>query len=120
MAIGLFFDVVHAGQEQDLGSMLGVVAVIGTGGLLFGWLFVRWNFSLWPPILLHIGLNGLWLIFGPGNDAIGGLVGNGLRLGIVLVAIVVTIRLAPMSNEPPESLSRNNQLGTQREPAART
>lgn len=94
----LFFGVVHAGQGQDLGSTLGVVAVTGAGGLLFGWLFVRWNFNLWPPILLHVGLNGLWLVFGLGDDAIGGLVGNGLRLGIVLVAILATIRLAPGAN----------------------
>jgi membrane protease YdiL (CAAX protease family) len=94
----LFFGVVHAGQGQDLGSTLGIVAVTGAGGLLFGWLFVRWDFNLWPPILLHVGLNGLWLVFGLGDDAIGGLVGNGLRLTIVLVAILATIRLAPGAN----------------------
>jgi membrane protease YdiL (CAAX protease family) len=94
----LFFGVIHAGQGQDLGSTLGVVAMTGAGGLLFGWLFVRWDFNLWPPILLHVGLNGLWLVFGLGDDAIGGLVGNGLRPGIVMVAIVATIRMAPRPN----------------------
>jgi hypothetical protein len=56
------------------------------------------SLNQWPPILLHVGLNGLWLVFGLGDDAIGGGVGNGLRLGIVLVAIVATTRLAPGAN----------------------
>lgn len=91
----LFFGVIHAGQGQDLASTLGVVAVTGAGGLLFGWLFVRWDFNLWPPILLHVGLNGLWLVFDLGDNAIGGLVGNGLRVAIVLLAIGATLWLAP-------------------------
>jgi membrane protease YdiL (CAAX protease family) len=31
----------------------------GFGGLLFGWLYVRWGFNLWPAFFVHAGLNTL-------------------------------------------------------------
>ena len=74
------FGLVHATQGQDPASIAGIVAITGLGGLLFGWLFVRWDFNLWPPILLHIGMNSLWIVFALGDDALGGWLGNALRL----------------------------------------
>lgn len=91
----IFFGAVHIWQGEDFGSILGIVAITGLGGLLFGWLFVRWGFNLWPPILLHVGLNALWLIFDLGENAIGGWLGNGLRLSVVAIAIAATFWLAP-------------------------
>lgn len=91
----VFFGVAHAGQGSDLGSILGIVAITGAGGLLFGWLFVRWGFNIWPPILLHVGMNALWLLFDLGENAIGGWFGNVLRLGIVVLAVVSTFWFAP-------------------------
>ena len=87
----LLFGLVHAGQGSDLGSVAGIVAITGLGGLLFGWLFVRWGFNLWPPILLHVGLNSLWIVFALGETALGGWLGNGLRLAVVIGAIVLTL-----------------------------
>lgn len=86
----LLFGLVHAGQGTDLGSVAGVVAITGLGGLLFGWLFVRWGFNLWPPILLHVGLNSLWIVFALGETALGGWLGNGLRLAVVAGAVILT------------------------------
>ncbi len=91
----IFFGAVHVWQGEDFGSILGVVAITALGGLLFGWLFVRWRFNLWPPILLHVGLNALWLIFDLGENAIGGWLGNGMRLSVVAIAIAATFWLAP-------------------------
>ncbi|MEH6664088.1 MAG: CPBP family intramembrane glutamic endopeptidase [Brevundimonas sp.] len=87
----LLFGLVHAGQGSDPGSVAGIVAITGLGGLLFGWLFVRWGFNLWPPILLHVGLNSLWIVFALGETALGGWLGNGLRLAVVAGAIVLTL-----------------------------
>lgn len=87
----LLFGLVHAGQGTDLGSVAGIVAITGLGGLLFGWLFVRWGFNLWPPILLHVGMNSLWIVFALGETALGGWLGNGLRLAVVAGAIVLTL-----------------------------
>ena len=87
----LLFGLVHAGQGTDLGSVAGIVAITGLGGLLFGWLFVRWDFNLWPPILLHVGMNSLWIVFALGETALGGWLGNGLRLAVVIGAVVLTL-----------------------------
>lgn len=90
----LLFGLVHAGQGSDLGSVAGIVAITGLGGLLFGWLFVRWGFNLWPPILLHVGMNSLWIVFALGETALGGWLGNGLRLAVVIGAVVLTLVMA--------------------------
>jgi hypothetical protein len=91
----LFFGMAHLWQGSDLGSIAGVAAITGAGGLLFGWLFVRWGYNLWPAILLHVGLNGLWTVFALGEDAVGGWFGNALRLAVVVAAVATTLRLAP-------------------------
>lgn len=87
----LLFGLVHAGQGSELMEVAGIVAITGLGGLLFGWLFVRWGFNLWPPILLHVGLNSLWIVFALGETALGGWLGNGLRLAVVIGAIALTL-----------------------------
>lgn len=91
----LFFGLAHLGQGSDAAAIAGIVAITGAGGLLFGWLFLRWRFNLWPPVLLHVGLNTLWELFALGEDALGGWLGNLLRLGVVILAIVATLRMAP-------------------------
>lgn len=96
----VFFGGAHAWQGADLESLIGVVAITGIGGLLFGWLYARWQYNLWPPILLHIGLNGLWTLFDLGENAIGGWFGNALRLTIVMAAVVLSFRMAPSYDRP--------------------
>lgn len=91
----VFFGAAHFGQGQDLGSIAGIVAISGLGGILFGWLYVRWRFNLWPAILLHVGLNSLWLIFDFGENALGGWLGNILRLTVIAIAVGTTFWLAP-------------------------
>lgn len=91
----LFFGAVHAGQGADFESIAGIVAITALGGLLFGWLLVRWDFNLWPPVLLHVGLNSLFLIFAWGDSAVFGGLGGAVRLGVVLIAIAATWWMRP-------------------------
>lgn len=91
----VFFGAAHTWQGADLESLIGVVAITGLGGLLFGWLYARWSYNLWPPILLHIGLNSLWTLFDLGENAIGGWFGNVLRMTIVIAAVWLSLRMAP-------------------------
>lgn len=91
----LFFATAHLAQGKDWQSALGVIAITGLGGLLFGWLFVRWRFNLWPAILLHIGLNSLFLLFNLGENALGGWLLNALRIGVVVIAVWSTLRWFP-------------------------
>lgn len=91
----VFFGVAHFGQGQDWGSVAGIVAITGLGGILFGWLFVRWRFNLWPAILLPVGLNSIWLVFELGENALGGSIGNILRFTVIAIAVGATVWLAP-------------------------
>lgn len=89
------FGLAHFWQGQSPAEIAGVVAITALGGLVFGWLFVRWGFNLWPPIALHVGLNSLWLVFNLGENAIGGWLGNALRVGVIAGAIGLTLLMAP-------------------------
>jgi uncharacterized protein len=91
----VFFGAAHMWQGSAPLETAGVVAITGAGGLLFGWLFVRWGYALWPAILLHIGMNCLWTAFDLGETAVGGWMGNGLRGATVILAIGLTLWLAP-------------------------
>lgn len=94
-----FFGVVHAYQGVTVDEMAGAVAITAAGGLFFGWLFWRWHWNLWPPVLLHVGLNLLWMVFALGETAVGGWLGNGLRAAIILGAILLTARMVPKPRE---------------------
>jgi hypothetical protein len=89
------FGAAHAGQGESLAEIGGVVAITGIGGLLLGWLFVRWGFNLWPAIFAHVGLNALWGVYDLGENAIGGWTGNALRLGVIAAAILYTLFVTP-------------------------
>ncbi|MEO9634218.1 MAG: CPBP family intramembrane glutamic endopeptidase [Parasphingorhabdus sp.] len=94
----LFFGFAHFSQGSDLESTLGIVAITGAGGLLFGWLFVRWGYNLAPPLLLHVAMNSLFVLFDLGDNAIGSWLLNGLRIAIVAIAIGATLKFAPTRN----------------------
>lgn len=89
----LFFGLAHLWQGSDGVEAASVVVITGLGGLLFGWLFVRWGFSLWPPITMHVGMNSIWIAFDFGTNAAGGLLGNGQRAAVVLLGITLSLWL---------------------------
>ena len=93
----LFFGVAHASQGAGFGEVAGIVGITAAGGLMFGWLYVRWGYNLWPAVFLHLVLNTLWMAFDFGENAIGGGMGNAVRTGVVIIAIFATLRLAPKS-----------------------
>ncbi|MBY0422656.1 MAG: CPBP family intramembrane metalloprotease [Parvularculaceae bacterium] len=86
-----FFGAAHFWQGQGPAEIAGVVAITAFGGLVFGWLFVRWRYNLWPPFFLHAGLNTLWTVFALGETALGGWLGNALRFGVVAAALLLTL-----------------------------
>lgn len=94
------FGAAHLWQGDTPADSAGVFAITGLGGLLFGWLFVRWGFNLWPAIALHVGLNTLFLVFELGENAIGGWLLNALRLGVVAGAIALTLWARPLLEAP--------------------
>ncbi len=86
----VFFGIVHIWQGEDLTSTLGIVLITAIGGIYFGWLFLKWDFNLWPAIFMHIGMNTIWTIFALGDNAIGGQIGNINRLIIVVLGVFLS------------------------------
>lgn len=76
-------------------NTLGMTAVFGAGGVLFGWIYVRWG-SLWPAIGLHACIN-LWWDLSVGSETpdvtmpLAGLMPLAQALAVVL-AIGITNR----------------------------
>jgi len=95
LAPALLFGLAHISQGSEPMEIAGIVAITAVGGLLFGWLFVRWGFNLWPAIFVHMGLNALWSVFALGDNAIGGWFGNALRLAVIAAGVGLTLLLAP-------------------------
>jgi hypothetical protein len=65
---------------------------------LFGWLYVRWGYNLWPAVFLRAGLNGVWTFIALGENALGGEFGNIVRFGTAPLAIVVTLPMTARTN----------------------
>lgn len=95
LAPAIVFGLAHMTQETPFVESAGITAITGVGGLLFGWMFVRWGFNLWPAILAHIGLNSIWEVFALGDTALGGWFGNGLRLFLVFLLVISSLRFTP-------------------------
>lgn len=89
----VFFAVAHLYQGEDVASTAGVLAITGIGGLYFAWLMIRWGWNLWPAVVVHAGLNSLWIIFALGDNALGGVLGNAVRGWVVAASIVSTLWL---------------------------
>lgn len=78
-------------QSNDLSELLGIVAITGSGGLLFCWVFMRWQDNLWPVFGLHAAMNLWWEVFAVDDTALGGWVANGARLLTIVLAVLLTI-----------------------------
>ena len=65
--------------------------ITGLGGLLFCWLFYRWEGNLWAPFGVHLFMNLWWDVFAVDDTALGTWLANGLRLLSVILAIVLTL-----------------------------
>ncbi len=92
LAEASIFGFVHLYQANDWLSAMGIFGITFAGGLLFGWLYIKLNYNLWLPIVLHMLMNAYWGIFDMGQNALGGTFGNVFRAAAVLVAIYVTYK----------------------------
>jgi membrane protease YdiL (CAAX protease family) len=95
------FGLAHLWQGEAPLETAAAVAITGAGAIGLGWLYLRWGDALWPPVLMHVGMNSLWTAFALGDTAVGGLMGNALRLATVALAIGLTLRLAPRQAPAP-------------------
>jgi membrane protease YdiL (CAAX protease family) len=96
-AAALLFAATHVQwNAQALAAGWSTLLVTGLGGLWYAWLLVRWE-SLWPPMLLHAGMNLGWMLAAAGGGAGGGgWVENLLRVATIVIATWWTARLNPV------------------------
>ncbi len=78
-------------QGMGLMDQMGTVALISVGGILFAWVFAKWEDNLWVPFALHGFMNLWWSVFELANDPLGGWGPNVMRLLTVVTAVVLTI-----------------------------
>jgi membrane protease YdiL (CAAX protease family) len=89
----LVFAYGHLYQGHTLLTSLEAAGVTFGGGILFCWLTERWG-NLWPAIVVHAGLDLVWMVFQLGDNAVGDLVANVARLAALAVAIAGTLIFA--------------------------
>lgn len=81
---GLLFGSLHVPWSAELSAgHLPVFAVTSVGGVWFAWLCRRFDWNLWPTVVLHAAMNAAWFVTGAADDAGGGLwpnVGRGLTI----------------------------------------
>lgn len=85
------FAAAHLYQSQNLGEMVGILAVTGLGGIGFCWVFMKWQDNLWAVFGLHALMNLWWEVFAVDDTALGGWLANGARLLTIALAILLTI-----------------------------
>jgi len=98
------FGLVHIRGGDSLGQTAGVFAITAVGGLLFSFVFERWEGSLWAPWGLHALMNLSWNVFAVGESALAGWLPTAMQATTVLVAVALTLwrKRLPVLGEWPE------------------
>ena len=86
----LLFGLGHVEQGQSLMDKAGLLLLLGSGAVVFGWLVYRWQ-NLWFPIALHIAMNLWWELFSVAKTALGGWFPFTLQTAAMLLAIGITL-----------------------------
>ena len=94
----IIFATGHLYQSQELSELIGIFSVTFMGAILFGWLYVEWNYNLWIPIFLHSLMNLAWHLFDMDETALGGILPNIFRGLTIILAIVFTITYKKKQN----------------------
>lgn len=90
----LVFGLGHANPFHAGASLNEVMtfAITATGAVIFSWLYERWNFNLWVPVLLHALMNFAWSLFRVGDGAFAGWLPLAMQITSMTLAILLTLR----------------------------
>ena len=93
LVAAVIFMLGHAYQATDTLSLVLVFGVTALGSVLFSWLYKEWNFNLWVPIALHIGMDFVWSLMPIDGveNSVGNIAANVGRIITIVAAIVITI-----------------------------
>lgn len=84
----LLFAALHLYRDFGVFEFLLVFLITFVSGLIYGWVYVEWNFNLWVPIFLHLLINLSWELFAIGDDS---SYANLFRFLTVVLFIVLTV-----------------------------
>lgn len=88
------FGAAHLSQGGSPIEAAGIAALTALGGVWFAWLYIEWDFDLWVPAMLHILMNAWWVLFPVADNALGPVWAVAVRLLVIALSIVVTVRFA--------------------------
>lgn len=94
LAGAAIFGASHLQQGNGLAESAAIFALTGLGAVWFAWLYVEWDYDLWVPVGFHVLMNMYWSMFAISDNALGPAAANGLRLGVVALAVVATVATA--------------------------
>lgn len=93
VAAGLLFGAMHVPWTASFtAGHVGVLAATTAGGVWYAWLLRVFAWNVWTTILLHAGMNGVWMVFGLADDAAGGLWPNVGRGATIVVGTILALR----------------------------
>ncbi len=87
----IIFGMGHLYQSTDILSALAVFGVTALGSVMFGWVYVEWNYNLWCAIFLHFFMNLWWIVFSLSSTSQGDLLANIFRVSSIAIVIALTI-----------------------------
>lgn len=93
VAAGLLFGAMHVPWTAAFSAgHVGVLAATTAGGIWYAWLLRVFAWNVWTTILLHAGMNAVWMVFGLAEDAAGGLWPNVGRGATIAVGTLLALR----------------------------
>ncbi len=87
----ILFAAGHAYQSSDPWELAAILAITGSGNILFSWVYIRWRDNFWPIFALHALMNLWWELFAIDETALGGWLANGARSITIVLAILLTL-----------------------------
>ncbi|MDN3203348.1 CPBP family intramembrane glutamic endopeptidase [Algoriphagus sediminis] len=86
----------HLYQAHDFLSSFLTIFVTSIGAIWFAWLYIRWNYSIWVPMVLHTLMNLSWHLFSVADGtAGGGVISYVARASVIAVSIYLTLKYTP-------------------------
>jgi membrane protease YdiL (CAAX protease family) len=87
LLIGLVFGLGHLGINQNMEEAIGVFLITTIGGVIFSWIYEKWNYNLWAPIGIHFFMNLAWNIFDVGDSAFAGWLPTVMQISVLVMVI---------------------------------
>ena len=101
LVASFIFGLGHIYQGTDITSSILAGLITGLGGILFGWIYIETNYSLWCNAFLHILMNFSWTAFSNvNNGAIGDVGTNIARALTIIIAVCLVIFYKRKKNIP--------------------